>query len=97
MVDKGVVIYRTTRNRLLSGKASKCQLCCMLIELIELGSWEDSDLEIDVDFQIDVDPDNPVDEPASTQYLLIHSRVVGQSASDRYLTFCMYTPSGTSG
>jgi hypothetical protein len=90
MIDnREVVVYRTSQAHLLAGEKNGCQLCCLLVDL---GASDGAEAEID--FQVDIDPDNPVDEPTDTQYLLVHARVGGQS--DRYMTYCMYTPAGAS-
>ena len=87
MRNKSTVVYRTTRARLLAGERTGCHLCRLLVAL---GVSEGPTAE--VIFQVDQDPDNPVDEPADTQYLLVHARVVG--CSDKFRTYCMYTPVG---
>lgn len=92
MHDKGAVVYRTMLVRLLAGEKANCQLCRFLVDLAgDTGRPKD---EVQVDFQLDQDPDNPVDQPADTQYLLVHARVGG--LADRYMTYCMYTPAGAS-
>ena len=85
--DKLPVVYRTTQARLLAGESGGCQLCRLLVDL---GAADGPEAE--VDFQVDQDPQNPVDEPADAQYLLVHARVAGRQ--DRFMTYCMYTPAG---
>lgn len=92
MHDRGAVVYRTTLVRLLAGEKANCQLCRFLLDLA--GDSGGPKAEVQVDFQLDQDSDNPVDQPADTQYLLVHARV-GELA-DRYMTYCMYTPAGAS-
>ena len=89
MQDRGGVVYKTTQNDLLAGEKSGCQLCRLLVRL---GASDGPDTE--VDFQVDIDPENAIDEPMDTQYLLVHARVTGQA--DLYQTYCMYTPAGKS-
>ena len=89
MHDKLPVVYRTTQARLLAGESGGCQLCRLLVDLGAAGGPE-----AEVDFQMDQDPQNPVDEPADAQYLLVHARVAGRQ--DRFMTYCMYTPAGES-
>ncbi|PIL23225.1 hypothetical protein GSI_14534 [Ganoderma sinense ZZ0214-1] len=84
MGDKSAVAYRTTRTRLLAGENGGCHLCRLLVVL---GVGEGPEAE--VIFQVDQDPDNPVDEPMDTQYLLIHARVDG--CRDKFRTYCVYT------
>ncbi|TBU38526.1 hypothetical protein BD309DRAFT_983615 [Dichomitus squalens] len=71
---------------MLTGQNAGCQLCRLLVDL---GAADGPEAE--VDFQMDQDRFNAVDEPADTQYLLVHARVAGNP--DRYMTYCMYTPS----
>ncbi|KAJ8482964.1 hypothetical protein ONZ51_g5023 [Trametes cubensis] len=69
--------------------APACQLCSLLLDLLDTAEdLESSDWDVEVDFQVDQDPHNPVDEPADAQYLLVHARRPG--AADRYATY--YNP-----
>ena len=87
MRDKSAVVFPTTRAHLLAGENGGCHLCRLLIDL---GVGEGPEAE--VIFQVDQDPDNPVDEPVDTQYLLVHARITG--CMDKFRTYCMYTPTG---
>ena len=89
MVDKGAIIYKTKHARLLAGSKAGCHLCSLLVDLgIADGP------KAKVSFQVDQDPDNPVDEPVDTQYLLVHGQIVGHP--DKFMTYCIYTLAGTS-
>ena len=87
MRDKSAIVFPTTRARLLAGQNEGCNLCRLLVDL---GVGEGPEAE--VIFQVDRDPDNPVDEPVDTQYLLVHARITG--CLDKFRTYCMYTPTG---
>ena len=87
--DKSAVLYTISQPRLLDGHNSGCQLCGLLVDL---GAAEGSEAE--VEFQIDQDPENPIDEPADAQYLTVYVRRNGLPDISR--TYCMYTPAGLS-
>lgn len=87
MDDKGVVSYHIAQARLLDGHAAGCHLCGLLVDL---GVTEGSEAE--VEFQIDQNPETPIDEPADAQYLIIYARRNGLPDISR--TYCMYTAAG---
>ena len=85
--SREAVVYNASASHLIAGEKSGCQLCRLLVDL---GVSDGPEAEID--FQVDVDPENAIDEPFDTQYLLVHARITGKP--DQYMTYCMYTPTG---